>query len=212
MAKKNKSDSATQSTSKKKDDILAIASDIFLEKGYARASVNEMYRRSRISKETFYRYFESKEQLFLSVIDKELESYWKGLTILDDVPDNQDPEMTLSRVGSELLSYLLAKNILALRQLIFSECSHHPRIGELYFDHGPVRAYKALSSYFEEQRKMGMHWRLPSSTLAEYFVALLFHKATLEQQCGIKKEPGKSACTRLAKKITHDFVAAYLVT
>ena len=212
MTKRNSPGPTHRSESKKKVDILNVASDIFLEKGYAGASVNEMYRRSRISKETFYRYFKNKEHLFLAVIDKELESYWKQLAILDNVPDDQDPETTLGTVGSELVRYLFARRILALRQLIFSECARHPRIGELYFNHGPNRAYKVLTSYFERERKIGLQWKLPSRTLAENFIALLFHKATLEQQCGIKKAPNRATCKRLARKVARDFVTAYLAS
>lgn len=87
----------------KRTAILDIASDLFLEKGYAGASINEMYRRTGISKETFYRYFKDKEVLFLAVIDKELERYWKGLAILNDVPKEQDIRETLTRVGAGLI-------------------------------------------------------------------------------------------------------------
>jgi TetR/AcrR family transcriptional repressor of mexJK operon len=208
MATRNSS--AIQSKSRKRDDILDIASDTFLEKGYVGASVNEMYRQSGISKETFYRYFKNKEHLFLAVVDKELESYWDGLAILNNVPENEDPETTLTSVGSELVSYLFAERIMALRQLIFSERARHPRIGQLYFDHGPTRAYKVLTAYFERERKMGVKWKLRSRTLAENFIALLLHKATLEQQCGIRKVPDKRASRRLAKKVAHGFVSAYL--
>ncbi len=212
MAKiKRKSVSAARSDSKK-NDILNIASDIFLEKGYARASVNEMYRRSGISKETFYRYFESKEQLFLSVVDKELESYWQGLAILDDVPADQDPRTTLSVVGSAIVNYMFSKRIMAMRQLIFSETENHPGIGELYYNHGPRRAYKALNTYFEKQREKGVRWRVPSKTLAENFVAILLHRITLEYQCGVKTARSKAATKRHTNKVVQDFLDAYLIT
>jgi AcrR family transcriptional regulator len=202
--------SETRAGRRKKLEILNIASEIFLEDGYSEASINEMCRRSGISKHTIYRYFKNKEQLFLAVIDKELEGNLEGLEILDNVPEDQDPEITLSDMGTELGVFLLSRKMMAFRQIIYSECGKHHRIGDAYFSHGPNRAFKSLSLYFEKGRNSGLMWKLPPRTLAESFLALLLHKVTLEQHCKIKEEPNKSICRRLAKKVARDFVAVYL--
>ena len=65
---------ANRVSSTKREAILEIASELFLSLGYKGASVNEMSRRSGISKETFYRYFKSKQELFVAVLDKELQN------------------------------------------------------------------------------------------------------------------------------------------
>ena len=195
----------------KKEAILEIASDLFLERGYDRASINEMYRRSGISKETFYRYFRDKEDLFLAVIDKELEIYWQGLSILDEVDGEHDIRETLTRVGSELIHYLSSDRVRALRQLIFSECENHPRIGQLYYNHGPQRAYQALASFFENQAGRGHRWRFDSYELAEYFVAMLLHRITLEQSCLIGKSRSQATIDKLAEHTASRFIDAFML-
>ncbi|MDH5354883.1 MAG: TetR/AcrR family transcriptional regulator [Gammaproteobacteria bacterium] len=195
----------------KRTAILDIASDLFLAKGYAGASINEMYRRTGISKETFYRYFKDKEMLFLAVIDKELESYWQGLAILDEVQKEQDTRETLTRVGGDLIFYLSSKRVRLLRQLIFNECENHPLIGQLYYDHGPERAYRAFTAYFDHQKDKGLNWRFDSNTLAESFVALLLHKITLQQSCRIEDTASESSSHLLAGKIVDHFLNAYML-
>ncbi len=195
----------------KRDAILDIASELFLQKGYAGASINEMYRQTGISKETFYRYFRNKEELFLAVIDEELKIYWQGLSVMEQVDGEKNMRDILTRVGADLIRFLVSKRTMALRQLIFSECQKHPKIGKLYFSHGPDQAYHKLQSYFNGQKKEGVRFALPSARLAEYFVAMLLHKITLEQQCRIKKVPDNTQIRKMARTVAGDFVRICVV-
>src|SRR4249920_1481286 len=63
----------------KEQEVLDVATDYFLEHGYQGASINAMARSSGISKESIYRYFNSKKQLFEAVIGRELLEYQSRL-------------------------------------------------------------------------------------------------------------------------------------
>lgn len=206
---KSANNNSYRNSTDKRIAILNIASDILLKRGYQGASINEMSRISGISKETFYRYFNSKEQLFLAVIDKELETYWEGLSLLDYVEKDEHALRTLSHVGTELIKYLVSERTMALRKLIFNECANHPKIGRTYYTHGPERAYKAMKKYFDRQKKKGVKWRLSSRVLAENFVSLLLHKVTIEQQCRIKRKPNDREIRKLTNSIARNFVVIY---
>jgi AcrR family transcriptional regulator len=52
--------------SKRKDEIMAVAMDLFVEKGFL-ASVNDLVKRIGIAKGTFYHHFPEKEQLILEI-------------------------------------------------------------------------------------------------------------------------------------------------
>src|SRR3954465_270502 len=66
----------------KEQEVLDVATDYFLAHGYQGASINAMARSSGISKESIYRYFSSKKQLFEAVIGRELVEYRNILTHL----------------------------------------------------------------------------------------------------------------------------------
>lgn len=55
--------------SKKRNEILRGAEDVFLKKGYELASMDEISERAGVSKRTVYNHFGSKEQLFETIID-----------------------------------------------------------------------------------------------------------------------------------------------
>lgn len=59
--------------------ILKAASRVFSEKGYHRATIDEIARRAEIGKGTVYAYFSSKEDLFNQVIQSGVEYYIRTL-------------------------------------------------------------------------------------------------------------------------------------
>jgi len=52
-----------------KEHIITIASRLFLQKSYKEVTMKEIVQKTGLSKGAFYHYFESKEQLFLEVLD-----------------------------------------------------------------------------------------------------------------------------------------------
>jgi AcrR family transcriptional regulator len=54
--------------------ILAAAQEIFSQRGYASSSMDDIVERSRLSKGALYWYFNSKEELFVALQDKQLSS------------------------------------------------------------------------------------------------------------------------------------------
>ena len=59
---------------KRKQELLKIAYNMFLSRGYENTSVDEIIAGAQIAKGTFYYYFPSKEQLLEAVIDMMIES------------------------------------------------------------------------------------------------------------------------------------------
>jgi AcrR family transcriptional regulator len=54
----------------RKDDIIRAAIDLFRSKGYDDISINDIARKSSISKATFYKHFSDKEELFYECADR----------------------------------------------------------------------------------------------------------------------------------------------
>ncbi len=154
---------------RKKDEVLEIATKLFLEKGYEGASINEMSRRSGISKETVYRHFKNKEQLFAAVIDHELEGFWAALNPLNFEHSEMDMKDVLIKAGSNMIRQLTLPETLALRRIIFFESAHKLEIGKLYFERGPESTYKQLGVHFQQIRgpplgsKLRVHIRWPQA-------------------------------------------------
>ena len=79
----------------KEQEVLDVATEYFLQHGYRGASINAMARSSGISKESIYRYFSSKQQLFEAVIGRELIEYRRSLRGLDVTLRSSDLRVAL---------------------------------------------------------------------------------------------------------------------
>lgn len=198
---------AAPEPTKKEEEVLGVAADYFLRHGYQGASINAMARESGISKESIYRYFNSKKDLFEAVIARELAQYQERLHSLDIEFESIELEVALQRIGESILGAVSTDRTLGLRRLIFQETRESPDIGRYYYEIGPREAYNNLETLFELHRDQ---LALPPAKLARYFVGMLLHYLMLVRQCGIEPQLSREQVSARAAEATRDFLAAFM--
>jgi len=191
----------------KEQEVLDVATAYFLEHGYQGASINAMARSSGISKESIYRYFSSKKQLFEAVIGRELVEYRSSLDRLDATLRSMDLRAALIMVAEVVLALITTDRTLALRRLIFDEATRSPDVGQHYYKIGAGQAYAVLENVFESHSHRG-DFDIPA--LARHFVALMSWRITLERQCAVRAAPTPAEITELATTVVDDFMKAFL--
>jgi TetR/AcrR family transcriptional regulator, mexJK operon transcriptional repressor len=190
----------------KREEILDVAASFFLSHGYEGSSVSAMARHSGISKESYYRYFNSKQELFMAVIDQELEEYKRNLAQLTEHWNGQDLHQTMMKFASTLLSVLMAERTQALRQLVFNEIRRAPEIGRHYHTIGPSLAYRTLERFFSLHQA---ETRFEPRMLSRAFMALLLHELMLERNCGLRGDLSAEEIATLTAPIVDNFLEAY---
>jgi AcrR family transcriptional regulator len=191
----------------KEQEVLDVATEYFLRHGYLGASINEMARSSGISKESIYRYFSSKQQLFEAVIGRELVEYRRSLDRLDAMLRGMELRAALIAVAETILGVITTDRTLALRRLIFDEATRSPEIGQHYYKIGAGRAYEVIESVLETHPHRS-DFDIPR--LARHFAALLSWRVTLERQCAVRAAPTAAEITELASTLVDDFLKAFL--
>lgn len=191
----------------KEQEVLDVATEYFLRHGYLGASINEMARSSGISKESIYRYFSSKQQLFEAVIGRELVEYRRSLNRLDATLRGMELRAALIAVAETILGVITTDRTQALRRLIFDEATRSPEVGQHYYQIGAGRAYEVIESVLETHPHRS-DFDIPS--LARHFAALLSWRVTLERQCAVRAEPTAAEITELASTLVDDFMKAFL--
>jgi TetR/AcrR family transcriptional repressor of mexJK operon len=191
----------------KEQEVLDVATTYFLEHGYQGASINAMARSSGISKESIYRYFSSKKQLFEAVIGRELIEYRRALDHLDSRLPSVDLRAALVMVAETTLALITTDRTLALRRLIFEEATRSPDVGQHYYEIGPGKAYAVLAKVFETH-DYGSDFDVP--TLSSHFTALMSWRLTLERQCAVRPEPTAAELSAHAAAIVDDFMKAFI--
>lgn len=117
-----------------RDHILDIATHLFLEHGYGATSIEEIARRARISKRTFYHRFTDKAALFSAVVHRIIERLHPPA----DVPLISDGslEENLLRLARLMVHAAVTPQAVALHRLIVAESARFPELAVIAGEHG----------------------------------------------------------------------------
>lgn len=190
----------------KEQEVLDVATDYFLAHGYQGASINAMARSSGISKESIYRYFSSKKQLFEAVICRELAEYQAGVRRLS-AEKTMDLREALINIAETVLDVATTDRTLALRRLIFDEARRSPDVGQHYYKIGPEYAFAAVEEIFRSHHAES---DFDPGVLSRHFLALVAWRPMLERECALGPAPSRVQIRARVEPIVADFMKAFL--
>ncbi len=104
----------------RRQHILDVATEVFAETGFERASMAEISARVGGSKATLYNYFPSKEELFLEVMISTNQQQFSAVQQLLKVSD-QPLRQVLQGFGEALVKLIYSPDVLAVRRLVIAE-------------------------------------------------------------------------------------------
>lgn len=115
--------------SRRREEILEAAFEIFVEHGYEGANTLAIARRARTSKETLYNYFGSKQMMFEELVDRMSERMYGGIAdTLDE--DEVDFLNELRRLGACLLRVWGHNHNIALLRIAAAYAHTAPQFGQ----------------------------------------------------------------------------------
>jgi len=132
--------------------ILFVAKDVFLETGYERASMDTVAVRAETSKRSLYAHFESKDKLFLAVLDLIRELYLSALKTPDAY--SEDPVDAVTLFCGRFLQLMVWEPQVRTCRLSIAEAERLPGSSNAYFDHIFASTYERLSSYLSARYAM----------------------------------------------------------
>jgi TetR/AcrR family transcriptional regulator, mexJK operon transcriptional repressor len=133
-------------------ELVDVAEQIFLERGFADTTMQMIAERAGASKETLYRHFDSKELLFAEIVSRKASQISGPDTAM---ARGADPESVLSELGLGLLRTVLTGQASCLFRTVVSEAAHAPELGDLFYQRGPGLTAERLAAYLERATRHG---------------------------------------------------------
>jgi AcrR family transcriptional regulator len=121
----------------RRQQIVDAAKAVFAERGYHNASVSDIIGRARIARGTFYLYFESKQQIFETILAEALEVLRSRITRIDVEPGAPPPLEQLRGNLVRVMDYVLGDPHFS-RLLLSHSLSSDPEAAERvqqFYDH-----------------------------------------------------------------------------
>jgi AcrR family transcriptional regulator len=155
----------------RREIILDVAQDVFLEEGFANASMSTIAARLGGSKGTLYNYFKSKDDLFTAYVERRC--LWQQDEVLALKP-GETPEQALRRIARSFLAHVINETTLRTFRLIVAEAERTPEIGRVFYDAGPRRGGERLAEFLASLEDAGvLNLEGDSQAAAQHFLGLV---------------------------------------
>jgi len=169
----------------KRENILRIATELFLEHGYNGTSTAQILRRVGGSKTTIYSHFGDKAGLFTAVVDDVLGEAVAFSTKLD--LSHMSVRDGLVEIADRHLKIVLSERYIKLIRIVAAEAQRFPEIGKAFYEHGPGRSYSNFKAFLEQRVAAGELEIADTSRTTDMFFGTLLHREVLSRIYGVKK-------------------------
>jgi AcrR family transcriptional regulator len=195
-------------TEARRDAILEVASQVFLEFGFERTSMSEIVKRIGGSKSTIYGYFPSKEALFLAVTHAAGKKHMD--TALADFAAYKGGDLlpALTRFSEKLVGFLWSDEAVAVQRMVLGEAGHSD-IGQLYYEGGPKRGLLVIAEVFRQAMERGELRREDPWMVAQHFGSLIQAEHQHRWFCREVAPLAKTQVKRTAERAVAVFIRAY---
>jgi AcrR family transcriptional regulator len=192
----------------RREAILDAAAEVFMEVGFAAASMSMIATRVGGSKGTLYNYFKSKEELFEAHVRRYCA--WQQEEILREflVP-GEDLRTVLRNLGRNLLNVALSPTGLRNFTLVVAEAHRAPEIGRAFYEAGPASGTRRMAAGIEQAIADGRLRPCDPLKAAQQFIALCQHRLLRACLCNVMAPPGPDEIEAEVASAVETFMAAF---
>lgn len=196
----------------KRQAIMVAATELFIELGYASASMEEVARRANVAKQTLYNYFGSKRALFQAIVEQICDELMSTVNL--DAPHEAQPARVLGDFARSFVQLMVRPTSIGLLRLLAADAHRFPDLAEAVFRSGPDRVVSDLARYLDAQSHAGRLKIADARLSAESFMGSLRGnlevKALFSGQRGLEELNADSArLERYSAHCVEIFLAAH---
>jgi len=184
--------------------ILDTARVLFMERGYAETSMDQVSHSAKISKTTLYTRFPSKEALFGAVVQRECEMI--GIVFDPEELIRLPLEDGLTSVARGLMDVECSPARRRAEQILAAESTRFPEVVRIFLEAGPNRVLGGLVRYFQLAGERGMACVEDAEITANAFAAMCDGAFCGEWKMGIVPDPSPEDRERHARAMVRLFI------
>lgn len=131
------------------------ATDLFIQYGYDQVSLDQIVERAGGSKATIYKYFGSKQGLFLAICRDRSDKFIYQIELACQ-KDSDDIRANLTALLQDLYSIFTDENNMSFDRLLISISAEHQELAIELYNQGPQQSYNLLAAYLEKMHLAGL--------------------------------------------------------
>lgn len=191
---------------KRRKAMVEAAYSLFIEKGYASVSVDDIIRVSKGSKSSLYKFFGSKEGILKAVVESLAEDMLREIHL--EFPSAKNPREALNRIGMVLVDMALSENAINQHRHAVSHAKAFPDVAKLWYESGPKRTFDGLAEYLEREAAAGrLRIADPGRAALLFAGMIIFHENMRLLVCLPRSK--RSELKEMVSEAVEVFLAAY---
>lgn len=124
--------------------------------GYVGASMDEVAALAAVSKQTVYKHFVDKKQLFAEIITADIRNAeQQSDDVVAGLADTTDLDGDLREIARKLVTVVTQPHLVRLRQVVIGEADRFPDLARAWYASGPERGYQRLADRFADLTEQG---------------------------------------------------------
>jgi TetR/AcrR family transcriptional repressor of mexJK operon len=200
-------------SARKHREILEAATLLFMKLGYDGTSMEDIAAKAGVSKQTVYKHFADKKQLFSDIVLATTSQVDRVVGLVAG-PLVESPELKkdLILLGRQFITALMDPHLLRLRRLVIANADRMPELGRTWYEQGFERVLATLATCFAGLSKRHLLSLEDPLIAAHHFVGLLLWIPVNQAMFTGNEQPyTKAALDRYADAAVSAFLAAYSV-
>jgi AcrR family transcriptional regulator len=185
--------------------LLDAAREVFLEKGYANATIDEVVARAGGSKATVYSLFENKEGLFAALVAEAAEEL---SALVKTYPFDGSIANSLRDFGQHYLEILTRPERLALFRLVLGECGRVPEVGDIFYRTGPQPIFQRIAELLRAAAARGQITISDAEGMAHFFIDALRGHVHMQVLLNPTRRPTPKEIERHVDFVVENFLRA----
>ena len=189
----------------KTEAILDAAAQVFGERGLA-ASMEEIARRARVSKQTIYNHYGSKPELIRAIVDRRVSEITAPLLLPEAL---EHPEDALVAFGRSMLSTVMLSRGVSMLRMTVEAAAEHPDLARAFFEAGPATSRHRLAEFLQIETDNGRLAVDDPALAAEFFAGMVIGPHQISQLLGVFRQLDEAQIDRVAREAAQRFMRAY---
>ena len=193
----------------RRDAILAAASQVFIEHGFAGTSMDLVAKAANVARRTLYNQFpEGKEALFGAVAER----MWQAFPVMDIATDEAalaDPAEGLRRIGRGVAEFWAPPMAVAFLRMVIADGRHFPDLKRKFFEVGKTPAVNAVQNYIAELGRRGVLTITHAELASRQFLGMIDESVLWVRVMGAEEELTPEHITEVVDQAVAIFLGHY---
>ena len=191
---------------KRRDAMMEAAYSLFIEKGYASVSVDDIIRASKGSKSSLYKFFGNKEGILKAVVESLADDMVRRINI--EVPSGKSLREALTGIGMVLVDLALSDNAVNQHRHAVSHAKAFPELARLWYESGPRRSFEGIADFMEKEAARGRLRIANPQRAALLFAGMIIFHDNMRLLIGLPRSK-RSELKEIVSEAVEVFLAAY---